>query len=305
MALVSVVILNHNTRDLLRSAVASAYREHAGLHVRVWVVDNASTDGSAEMIEAEFPAARLIRAPRNGGFAYGNNLALREILAEDAADPGVHDERLIMLLNPDAALEPGALHALAGYLADHPSVGAVGPRVLLPDGSLDLACRRSFPTPAVAFYRMTGLARVFPRSRRFGRYNLTFLDPLQAVEVDALTGAAMLLRQSVVREAGLLDERFFMYGEDLDWCYRIKSYGWRVVYYPRAVVRHHKRAASTKRAIPSIHAFYDAMRVFHRKHYARTTLPPVNWVIEVGIALKEGWALLTNMLRPAARRRVG
>ncbi len=305
MAFISVVILNYNTRDLLRAAVSSAYRERAGEQVRVFVVDNASTDGSAEMIEDEFPEARLIRAPRNGGFAYGNNLALREILAEDESAAGTNDQQLIMLLNPDAELERGALGALAGYLEDHPSVGAVGPRVLLPDGSLDLACRRSFPTPEVSFYRMTGLSRLFPRSRRFGRYNLTFLDPLEEAEVDALTGAAMLLRASVAREVGLLDERFFMYGEDLDWCYRIKSYGWRVVYYPRAVVRHHKRAASTKRAIPSIRAFYDAMRVFHRKHYAPTTLPPVNLLIEAGIAFKEAWSLLTNMLRPAARRRVG
>ncbi|HEX6290903.1 MAG TPA: glycosyltransferase family 2 protein, partial [Herpetosiphonaceae bacterium] len=122
---------------------------------------------------------------------------------------------------------------------------------------------------------------------------------------DALVGAAMVLRADVVREVGLLDEQFFMYGEDLDWCYRIKAYGWRIVYYPRAVIHHHKRAASTRRAIPSIRAFYDAMRIFHRKHYARRTIAPVNWLIEAGITLKEWWALGRNMLRPAAQRHVG
>jgi GT2 family glycosyltransferase len=302
MAHVSIVILNYNTRDLLRVAIESAYMGRTSTTVKVYVVDNASTDGSADMVAAEYPEARLIRAPRNGGFAYGNNLALAEILAEPSGDTG---SRFIMLLNPDAALTPGALDTLVQYLRDHPAAGVVGPKVILPDGSLDLACRRSFPTPEVSFYRMAGLSRLFPGSPRFGRYNLTFLDPDQEAEVDSVMGAAMLVREEVVREVGLLDEAFFMYGEDLDWCYRIKSYGWRVVYYPRAIVWHHKRAASTKRAIPSIRAFYDAMRVFHRKHFAQHTLAPVNMLIETGITVKEAWALFSNLLRPAARRRVG
>ena len=302
MAHISVVILNHNTRDLLRDSIRSVLVDASGHSRAVYVVDNASTDGSAAMVSAAFPEVCLIRAPHNGGFAYGNNLALRAILAEAPAS-GM-SQRFIMLLNPDAALEPGALDVLATYLIENPRVGAVGPRLVLPDGSLDLACRRSFPTPEIAFYRMAGLSRIFPRSHRFGRYNLTFLDPAQETEVDALSGAAMLVREEVVREVGLLDEQFFMYGEDLDWCYRIKSYGWHIVYQPRAVVRHHKRAASTKRALPSIRAFYDAMRIFHRKHYASGTIAPVNWLIETGIALREAWALGTNLLRPPARRRV-
>lgn len=304
MAHVSIVILNYNTCELLRDAVRSAHGNRSNHGLDVYVVDNASTDGSAAMVEREFPEARLIRAANNGGFAAGNNLALREILARPAARAG-DEPRFIMLLNADATIEPGAIDLLVGYLRDHPDVGAAGPRVVLPNGSLDLACRRSFPTPEVSFYRMAGLSRLFPRSRRFGRYNLTYLSPDEETEVDSLVGAAMLLREEVVREVGLLDEDFFMYGEDLDWCFRIKCYGWRIVYYPRAIVRHHKRAASTKRAIPSIRAFYDAMRIFHRKHYASRTLPPVNLLIELGIAAKEGWALATNLLRPAERRRVG
>ena len=304
MAHVSVVILNFNTRDLLREALRSVVASQDAHQVAVYVVDNASSDGSATMVTTEFPQAHLIHAPYNGGFAYGNNLALRTIL-DQPEEPEGGDPRFIMLLNPDAALEPGALDELVDYALDHPRVGAVGPRVVLPDGSLDLACRRSFPTPEISFYRMTGLARLFPQSRRFGQYNLTFLDPMQEAAVDSLMGAAMLVREEVVREVGLLDEQFFMYGEDLDWCYRIKSYGWQIVYNPRAVVRHYKRAASTKRALPSIRAFYDAMRIFHRKHYARRTIAPVNMLVEVGIAAKEAWAVAVNLLRPAARRRVG
>jgi GT2 family glycosyltransferase len=210
-----------------------------------------------------------------------------------------------MLLNNDTLVPAGALDGLVDYLETHPEVGAVGPKLILPDGTLDLACRRSFPTPEVSFYRMLGLSRLFPKSPRFARYNLTYLDPDEESEVDALVGACMLLRSAVVREVGLLDEQFFMYGEDLDWAYRIKQYGWRVAYYPRVVIHHYKRAASTRRAIPSIRAFYDAMRIFHRKHYAATTPAPLNALIEIGITLKELLALGRNYLLPPAARRVG
>lgn len=210
-----------------------------------------------------------------------------------------------MLLNNDTVVPVGALDGLVDYLEAHPEVGAVGPKLILPDGSLDLACRRSFPTPEVSFYRMLGLSRLFPKSPRFARYNMTYLDPDVETEVDALVGACMLLRSSVVREVGLLDEQFFMYGEDLDWAYRIKQLGWRVFYYPRVVIHHYKRAASTRRAIPSIRAFYDAMRIFHRKHYAATTPAPLNALIEIGITLKELLALGRNYLRAPTARRVG
>lgn len=304
MAELDVIILNYNRADLLRPCLQSVLNSSISHTLRVWVVDNASTDGSAELVAHEFPAVRLIRNPVNNGFAAGNNLALRAILEEEAAASAAAS-RYVMLLNNDTVVEPNALQRLIDYLETHPAVGAVGPKLLLLDGSLDLACRRSFPSPAVSFYRMTGLSRLFPRSPRFGRYNLTFLDPDLETEVDALVGAAMMVRLAVVREVGLLDESFFMYGEDLDWCFRIKAFGWRIVYYPRAVIHHHKRAASTRRAIPSIRAFYDAMRIFHRKHYARQTSAPLNWLIELGITLKEWWALSRNLVRPPARRQVG
>ncbi|WP_026369684.1 glycosyltransferase family 2 protein [Kallotenue papyrolyticum] len=306
MAELDVIILNYNRADLLRPCLQSVLNSVVSHTLRVWVVDNASTDGSAELVAREFPAVQLIRNPVNNGFAAGNNLALRAILAQAATTATTTPaSRYVMLLNNDTVVEPDALQLLIDYLEAHPAVGAVGPKLLLLDGSLDLACRRSFPSPAVSFYRMTGLSRLFPHSPRFGRYNLTFLDPDLETEVDALVGAAMVVRLEVVREVGLLDESFFMYGEDLDWCFRIKAFGWRIVYYPRAVIHHHKRAASTRRALPSIRAFYDAMRIFHRKHYARQTSAPLNWLIEVGITLKEWWALTSNLVRPPARRQVG
>jgi GT2 family glycosyltransferase len=298
MSRLAVVILNYKRPDLLADCLESIYARPTRCALDVWVVDNASGDGSPELVRERFPQARLIVSPTNGGFSYGNNLALRPIAADPAVD-------YVLLLNNDTVVPAGALDGLVDYLEAHPAVGVVGPKLLLPDGSLDMACRRSFPTPEVSFYRMTGLARLFPRSPRFGRYNMTHLDPDVETEVDSVVGACMLVRGSILREVGLLDEQFFMYGEDLDWAYRIKQCGWKVVYYPRVVVHHYKRAASTRRAIPSIRAFYDAMRIFHRKHYRATTPAPLNLLIEVGITAKELLAVGRNLLLPPAARRVG
>jgi N-acetylglucosaminyl-diphospho-decaprenol L-rhamnosyltransferase len=318
MRSLAVVIVNYNTRDLLRDCLRSLAEGAPRSAATIWVVDNCSSDGSAAMLRAEFPHIRLIASAHNGGYAYANNLALRALLENrgskiedrESGDPSsILDLRsspdYVLLLNPDTVVPPGALDALVDYLEAHPEAGACGPKLLLADGSLDLACRRAFPTPEVAFYRMAGLSRLFPRSPRFGRYNMTFLDPDVEAEVDALVGACMLVRGPVVREVGLLDETFFMYGEDLDWAYRIKQYGWKIMYVPGALVHHYKRAASRQRPFRSIRAFYDAMRVFHRKHYAATTPAALNLLIETGIALKEAWSLGSNLIRPTAARRVG
>lgn len=310
MPSLAIVIVNYNTCDLLRACLRSIEKSDACHTITVWVVDNASTDGSAAMVRAEFPQTRLIVSPRNGGFAYANNLAIRAILDETdhaAMQPlrGVSSADYILLLNADTVVPCGALDGLVEYMETHPDVGACGPKLLLPDGSLDLACRRSFPTPEVAFYRMIGLARLFPRHPRFARYNLTYLDENCETEVDAVVGACMLVRVGVVREVGLLDETFFMYGEDLDWAYRIKQYGWRIMYVPSVTVYHHKRASSSQRPVQTIRWFYDAMRIFHRKHFAATTPTLLNAAIEIGITLKEYLSLGSNFLRPPVGRRVG
>jgi GT2 family glycosyltransferase len=317
MRSLAIVIVNYNTCDLLRGCLRSLVEGAPRCAATIWVVDNCSSDGSVQMLRAEFPQAHLITSQHNGGYAYANNLALRQIVeirdwrleigdvVAQSLVSNLQSPEYVLLLNPDTVVPPGALDTLVDYLESHPEVGACGPKLLLADGSLDLACRRGFPTPEVAFYRMTGLSRLFPRSPRFGRYNMTFLDPDVEAEVDALVGACMLVRGPVVREVGLLDETFFMYGEDLDWAYRIKQYGWKIMYLPGAIVHHYKRAASRQRPFRSIRAFYDAMRVFHRKHYAATTPAVLNLLIETGIALKEAWSRGSNLLRPAAARRVG
>jgi GT2 family glycosyltransferase len=302
MPRLDIIIVSYNTLELLRSCLVSLQHGAQQSDVRVWVVDNHSQDGSPAMVAAQFPHVRLIVSPHNGGFAYANNLALREIEAADVR--GERHTDYILLLNSDTETPPGSLDALVAYMERHSDVGASGPQLVLPDGSLDLACRRSFPTPEVSFYRMLGLARLFPRSARFARYNMTYLDRDIETEVDSVVGACMLVRAGVAREVGPLDETYFMYGEDLDWAFRIKQYGWRIMYVPSVVVYHHKRASSRQRPFRSIRNFYDAMRIFYRKYYAATTPAPLGWLIETGITLKELMGLGRNLLRPQAARRV-
>lgn len=299
----SIIVLNYNTREHLRAGLLALQAEEtttvstpgAAIRAEVIVVDNASTDDSADMVEAAFPWARLVRSPRNGGFAHGNNQALRIALGREA----------VLLLNPDAAVSPGALGRLLGVLRAHPEAGVVGPKLLRADGSLHLACRRSFPSPLVSFYRLAGLARAFPRSPLFGRYNLSHLDPDLPGEVDSVCGACMLVRRAALDQVGGLDERFFMYGEDLDWCWRIREAGWTVRYAPQVVVQHQHGGASRARPVRTTLAFFHAMDLFYRKHYARRYNPAVSALVRLGILGGLGAALVRLSLTPRAQRRVG
>jgi hypothetical protein len=275
-----VVILNWNTRDLLRDCLCSVVASR-GLSLRVCVVDNASSDGSADMVAAEFPQVLLVRSPRNDGYAAGNNRGLRALGFERGGQP---DARHALLLNPDTVVPADGLARLVAHLEAHPEVGVAGPKIVLPDGSLDLACRRSFPTPEVSFYRLTGLSKLFPKSRLFGRYNLTYLDPDQETEVDAVVGACMLVRGEAIVKAGLLDEKFFMYGEDLDWALEIRKAGWRACYFPDVTILHVKRAASRRSSRAQI-AFHEAMLYFYDKHYRGVTNPLVGALVVLGIRL--------------------
>ena len=288
----SVVIVNYNTREHLRGCLQCVERSE-GVELETLVVDNASDDGSADMAAAEFPEVQLIRSPINGGYAYANNLALRQ------ASGGY-----LLLLNPDTDFGPTALAEMVHYLDAHPEAAAAGPRLLLPDGRLDLACRRGFPTPAVAFYRLFGLSYLFPTSPRFGRYNLTYLDPSVETEVDSVVGAFMLVRREAMAQVGLLDEDFFMYGEDLDWAYRMKEQGWTIRYNPGVSVVHEKGASSRQRSQRTTVAFYRSMHLFHAKHFRARTFVPLNWLIVATIYLRMFWSLGKNALRPPAARRV-
>jgi N-acetylglucosaminyl-diphospho-decaprenol L-rhamnosyltransferase len=289
----SIVILNYNTCAHLRVCLSALGSDDLG-SAEVFVVDNASSDGSADMVAREFPWVRLIRSPRNGGFAYGNNQALR--LARGDA---------ILLLNPDSLISTDAIRSLLDVLHRHSEAGIVGPKLLRPDGSMHLACRRSFPTPEVAFYRLSGLSRLFAQSPRFGRYNLTFVDPDLAIEVDSVCGACLLIRRSVVERVGLLDERFFMYGEDLDWCLRVRQAGWTVRYEPSVVVQHQHGAASRNRVLRTNVHFFRAMDLFYEKHYVRQYHPLLTGVVRMSIYAALLVTLSRTLLTSPSQRRVG
>jgi hypothetical protein len=295
----AVVVVNYNVRDLLRDCLGSVLASRGECAFEVCVVDNGSTDGSAEMVEAHFPQLRLVRA-ENRGYAVGNNLGLRAF-GFDGSSP---EARYALLLNPDTLVSPRVLADLVAFMDAQPQAGVVGPRLVREDGSLDKACRRGFPTPEVAFYRLSGLSKLFPRSRRFGRYNVTYLSPDVTAEVDSVVGACMLIRGQVLAEVGLLDEQYFMYAEDLDFCYRAKERGWQVWYDADVTVLHYKGQSSRQRSTFANVQFYKTMRLFHDKHFRSRSSFFSNGLIHASIGLLGGWAILRDRLRPAERRGV-
>lgn len=288
-----IVIASYNTCDLLRACLRSVYASRGDLSFEICVVDNASSDGSAGMVAAEFPQAQLIANDENVGYPAANNQGLRA-LGFSAEAESSEAPSFALLLNSDTELPPSALQKMLGFMAEHADAGAAGPKLVLPDGSLDLACRRSFPTPEVSFYRMAGLSRLFPRNRRFGQYNLTYLNPDQVSEVDSVVGAFMLVRAEAIQQVGLMDEHFFMYGEDLDWAYRIRAAGWRVYYNPAVTVLHVKKASTRQNPRARVE-FYRAMSIFYRKHYAAQT----PWWLHALIVGAVGARLKLEQLRVA------
>lgn len=293
----AVVIVSYNVCDLLRRCLMAVFASTGQITYEVCVVDNDSPDGSAAMVRAEFPQARIIANQDNIGYPAANNQGLRALGVTDL-DPH-RRPRYSLLLNPDTEVPPDAFVALVNYLDQNEAVGVVGPRLVMLDGQLDLACRRAFPTPEVALYRMVGLSRLFPGSPRFGRYNMTFLDEHKTAQVDSVVGAFMMVRTAAIDRVGLMDERFWMYGEDLDWSKRIKDAGWQVIYHPAVTVLHVKRASSRQSRRAQIE-FYRAMLIFYYKHYYRTTPRLLHWLVILGITIKGGRPVLDDVrLGPA------
>ena len=283
---ISLAIVHYETPELLRDCLDSLARSEGELQVEVSVVDNASVTFDAAEIRAAYPWVRVLQNERNEGFAKASNRVLQ--LAQG---------RYVLLLNPDTVVAPDSLSAMLAYMDANPTVGCATCRLELEDGSLDLACRRQFPTPARSLYRITMLSRVFPRSRRFGQYNLTYLDEWQETDIDQPCGAFMMVRSEVVAAVGLLDESYFMYGEDTDWAFRIKEAGWAIRYVPVTTVKHRKRASSRRFRPQTIRYFHDAMRRFYLAHYAPTQPAPVNVLILGAITARERIELLAEQLR--------
>lgn len=297
----AIIIVNYNTSRLLRDCLRSLYAsESGGLTMAVCVVDNASPDDSVAMVRAEFPQVHLIANAENVGYPQANNQGLRYFgftgPGADAAAVAQPRPRFALLLNPDTVLPPRALAEMVAFMATHERAGAAGPKLVRLDGSLDWACRRSFPTPTSSFYHLARLDRLFPHSPRFARYDLRYLDPDLVTQVDAVVGAFMLVRREAIAQVGLLDEAFFMYGEDLDWAKRIKDAGWQIWYNPAVTVTHVKEAAS-RHSYRARVEFYRALTIFYEKHYKATTSRAMDWLIRGGIVFFGQLDLLGRRLR--------
>jgi O-antigen biosynthesis protein len=281
----SIIIVNYNVRQFLENALTSISRALEGLAGEVIVVDNASDDGSAAMVREKFPSVQLIESNVNLGFARANNVALRQAKG-----------RHLLLINPDTIVQEDTLRVMLDFLDAHPDVGLAGCKILNPDGSFQLPCRRSFPTPWVAFTKTVGLSTLFPRSRIFGRYNLTYLDPDASYEVDAVSGSFMMARREVYEKIGGLDEAFFMYGEDLDWCYRIKQAGWHVYYVHTTRIIHFKGESTRRSNLDEVRVFYGAMVLFVQKHFSRSRVGV--FFLRLGIVLRAAAAWSRRALQP-------
>jgi GT2 family glycosyltransferase len=246
---VAVIIVNWNAREDLRCCLQSLLPEPSGqLRYEVWVVDNASVDGSPDMVVRSFPWAKLIRNTENAGFSKANNQVI------DAAK-----SRYVFLLNSDAAIHAGAIETLTRYADSHPEAGIIGPKVLNPDGTLQLSCRR-WPSLKAGFFRNTLLGRLFPKNKYAREYLMADLDHSSVTPVDWVSGCAMFIRRELIDRIGALDERFYMYCEDVDICFRAWMNGSQVVYVPTAVVTHAIGRSSDKNADQMI-------KEFHRSHF--------------------------------------
>jgi GT2 family glycosyltransferase len=288
--LVSALIVSYNVRGQLLQTL-DAYYSTCGTDAEAIVVDNASADGSADAVEAGFPQAKLIRLERNVGFGSANNAGLDICSGE-----------FILLLNPDVLVKSGCVKTLADFLAATPEAGAVGPRLERPDGRPDLAARRAFPSPLSALYRFAGLSRLFPKSRRFNRYNLGDMPEDAVHEIDSGTAACLMVRRTAIDKVGFFDPDYFMYGEDLDLSYRLIQGGWKIYYEPAAMAVHLKGSSTRQATGPMLYEFHRAMWLFHRKHYASSTPAVLNGLIWAGIWVR--WAALSMRARVTRDSRV-
>ncbi|MFC2100893.1 glycosyltransferase family 2 protein [Bacteroidota bacterium] len=284
----SVIIVNYNVKHFLEQCLYSVRKASQRTDTEVLVIDNNSVDGSVKMIKERFPEILLIENKENLGFSKANNQGIRKASGE-----------YILLLNPDTVVEDDTFEKTIAFMDQHPEAGGLGVKMFDGKGRFLPESKRSLPTPAVAFYKISGLSKLFPRSRTFGRYHLGFLDKEKVHEVEVLAGAFMLLRKEVLEKTGLLDETFFMYGEDIDLSYRIAKTGYKNYYFPEARIIHYKGESTKIHSVNYVYVFYNAMIIFARKHFSKKSARTFALLINIAIYLRASVALLSRYLRNA------
>ncbi len=283
---VSVVIVNYNVKDHVDNCISSIYSANNKNHkLEIFVVDNNSIDGSVKYIKEKYPDVNVIANDKNIGFSKANNIALK--LAKG---------KYVLILNPDTLLEEGTFEKLISFCEKNEKVGAVTSKLILANGKLDSACKRSFPTLSVAIPRILGLSKLFPKSKIFGKYNLTYLDENKTYDVDSICGAFMFIPKSVLDVTGFFDEDYFMYGEDIDLCFRIKKNGFKIFYYPEVTTIHYKGESTRKTNLSYVNNFYGAMSIFIKKNF--TGIPRLlSLVMQFGIYNRSFFSYLRRIFR--------
>ena len=284
----SVVIVNYNVKHYLEQCLHSVFATQGVKEMEVFVVDNCSTDGSIDYLHERYPQVRYIVNDENVGFARANNRAIREATG-----------RYVLLLNPDTIVTSHTFADCLALLDARNEVGALGTCMLRTDGSFALESRRGLPTPFVAFCKMSGLTRLFPRSRVFGRYYMRYLDEREVNDIEVISGAFMMMRRDALDQAGLLDETFFMYGEDIDLSYRLLKAGYTNCYLPTPIL-HYKGESTEKSSFRYVYTFYRAMQLFFNKHYRHYGLL-ISLPISAAIWVRSAFAFLGNKVRHGRR----
>ena len=267
----------------MNQTLESVYKSVSGIETEVFVVDNNSFDGSSQMVRSTYPDVILIENSENQGFSKANNIAIRRAKGD-----------YVLILNPDTVVQEDTFQTLINFLEEHPEAGAASCKVLNADGTLQLACRRSTPTPLVVLPKILGLSALFPKSKLLAKYNLTYLDEDELSEVDAVSGSFVMVRKSVIEEVGLFDEDFFMYGEDLDWFFRMRKAGYKIYYVPYTKIIHYKGESSRAAGYDSIRMFYKSQIQFVRKHFSKSKSVFAVMFLYFGIVLR---ALLSYVVK--------
>jgi O-antigen biosynthesis protein len=280
-----VIIVNYNVKYFLEQCLLSVQKAIEGLDAEVFVVDNNSVDGSVKMVSEKFLWTQLIANKENTGFSKANNQAIQVASGE-----------YILLLNPDTVVEEDTFRKVIRFMDEHPEAGGLGVKMVDGKGNFLPESKRGLPTPAVAFYKIFGLSRLFPKSPRFGRYHLGHLSNNQVHEVEILSGAFMCMRKKTLEEVGYLDEAFFMYGEDIDLSWRIILGGWKNYYFPETRIIHYKGESTKKGSLNYVYVFYNAMVIFAKKHFSPAHAKWFSFFIHLAIWMRAGMAILYRFL---------
>lgn len=285
--LVSVCIVNLNACDFLQDSLSSLYETTHQVDLEVIVVDNGSTDGSQQMLAGQYPQVKLVQNKENEGFTKPSNQAMQLTVGG-----------YLLLLNPDTLVLPGAVDTLVDFLEQHPQVGICGPKVLNRDGSLQKPCRRGVSRPWNAISYFSGLSSLFPKSKFFGGYLMTYKDEDETHAVDGVSGSCMLIRRQVVDEIGYFDERYFAYQEDADYCFQAQKAGWEIYYVPTARIIHYGgQGGSRTQPYRSIYEWHRSYWLYYRKNLAHDYFFLFNWLYYLAMFAKLGLALAMNFLR--------